>query len=269
MSASFAAAVVVAALAAAAPIAHASPAADDAVRSAAADGASPSASRPRLSLAPASDADDVTATSDVAATGDVATADATTSDVGTIDATAPAAAPSLAPSRSSSAFGPPGDAESPLPGEPVDDATGHAYLEPGIALGVTRGALYGAIELDGGYHLGSTPFWLHGRFAQGALAVVEDSTMTSDFTEARLGLETRGCLLDGIACLVGGVDFGYRHEMLTAHHARQTSDVAVAIARVGLDVGGKHLRIRPSIETGVEPGGWNGLGLTAGIAYTW
>jgi hypothetical protein len=151
-----------------------------------------------------------------------------------------------------------------------DDAiTTGAYLEPGIEAGITRGAFYGALEFDGGYRLSDTPLWIHGRFAQGALAEIERDTMNSDFTEARLGLEARGCVLDGIACLVGGVDFGYRHEMFVAAHDRDTADLAVAIARLGLDIGGKHLRVRPSIETGVAQGGWNGLGFTTGIAYTW
>lgn len=155
--------------------------------------------------------------------------------------------------------------------QPSADAavTATAYLEPGITAGITRGALYGAVELDGGYRLSDTPLWLHGRFAQGALAEIERDTMNSDFTEARLGLEARGCLFDGIACLVGGVDFGYRHEMFVAAHDHETADLAVAIARLGLDLGGKHLRVRPSIETGVQQGGWNGLGFTTGIAYLW
>ena len=151
--------------------------------------------------------------------------------------------------------------------DPAVGAT--AYLEPGIEAGITHGAVYGALEFDGGYRLSDTPLWLHGRFAQGALAEIERDTMNSDFTEARLGLELRGCLLDHIACLVGGVDFAYRHEMLVSAHDHTTADLAVAIARLGLDLGGNHIRFRPSIETGVEQGRWNGLGFTAGIAYTW
>jgi hypothetical protein len=155
--------------------------------------------------------------------------------------------------------------------QPASDAAipATAYLEPGLEAGITHGAVYGALELDAGYHLSDTPLWLHGRFAQGIVGPVDQDTMTSDFTEARLGLEARGCLFEGIACLVGGVDFGYRHEMFISRFEHNNADLAVGIARLGLDLGGKHLRLRSSIETGVEQGGWNGLGLTAGIAYTW
>jgi len=186
-------------------------------------------------------------------------ADAADASAATAAATAAAAAAADTP-----------DAAPRAPGAPAaDDGDIRAYLEPGVELGATQGTFYGALQLDGGYHLGSTPFWLHGRFAQGALALIDDRTMSSDFTEARLGLEARGCALDGIACLVGGVDFGYRHEMLATRHDTDTTNLALAIARLGLDLGGKHLRLRPSIETSVHQGGWNGLGLTAGIAYTW
>ena len=155
--------------------------------------------------------------------------------------------------------------------QPASDAAlpATAYLEPGLEAGITHSAFYGALELDAGYHLSDTPLWLHGRFAQGALLEIKGDTMNSDFTEARVGLEARGCLFDGIACLVAGVDFGYRHEMFVATHDHDSSDLVVGIARLGLDIGGKHLRVRPSIETGVEQGGWNGLGFTTGIAYTW
>jgi hypothetical protein len=150
----------------------------------------------------------------------------------------------------------------------IDDG-GTLYLEPGIEAGDTRIGLFGALELDGGYHLSSTPFWLHGRLAHGAMRIIEETTMTSDFTEARLGLEARGCELDGIACLIGGVDFGLRHELLVTNHTNQVANNAVAIARVGFDLGSRHLRLRPSLEAAVQPGHWNSLGFTAGIAYTW
>lgn len=159
------------------------------------------------------------------------------------------------------------------PGAFVDPAataaSTDAYLEPGLEIGITPGAFYGAVELDGGHRLGDTPLWLHGRFAQGNLSRIEEKTMSSDFTEARLGLEARGCVFAGIACLVAGVDLGYRHEMYVSDFGRGTADLGLSTARLGLDLGSPHLRFRPSVETGVQQGGWLGLGVTAGLAYTW
>ena len=146
-------------------------------------------------------------------------------------------------------------------------ATG-AYLEPGVEAGLTRGGFYGALQLDGGYRLGDTPLWLHGRFAHGGMAGIDEVTMSSDFTEARAGIEARTCGFQGLVCLVGGLDAGYRHQRLLAQYDDERDNLAAAIARLGLDVGGKHLRFRTGVESGVDQGGWNGLGLTTGLAYT-
>ena len=93
--------------------------------------------------------------------------------------------------------------------------------------------------------------------------------MTSDFTDARIGLEARGCALDGIACLVDGLDAGYRHERLFTEFTNTRADLAGAIARLGLDLGSRHFRLRASVETAVSQRGWDGLGLTTGVAYAW
>ena len=165
-------------------------------------------------------------------------------------------------------------ASSATPAAPTDlhDAV-HAYLEPGVAAGVAT-SLYGAVELDGGYRLGDSPLWLHGRVSHGAFATFSDRVLGSDLTEARLGLEARGCSDNDIACLVGGVDFAYRHEMLSTANEDPTPNTTnitfvAAIARVGLDLGTKHVRFRPSVELGVRQGGWSNLGATTGLAFAW
>jgi hypothetical protein len=155
----------------------------------------------------------------------------------------------------------------PGPPSPPSPPTG-VYLEPGLAIGVTQVGVYGAVRLDGGYRIGDSPLWIHGRLGQGSMAQIDGGAMDSSFTELRIGLEARGCVLDGIACLVGGADGGYRHEMLMASQEHDDVQLAVAIARLGLDVGTRHLRFRPGVETSVNRDGL-GLGVTAGIAYTW
>lgn len=153
----------------------------------------------------------------------------------------------------------------PPPAAPAADA----YLEPGLDVGFSAIGLYGAVQLDGGHRLGDGPIWLHARLAHGGMGIIEETTMTSDFTDARLGIEARGCALDGLACLVGGLDAGYRHERVLTDETSAHVDLADAIARLGLDLGGRHLRLRASVETAVSPRGWDGLGLTTGIAYAW
>jgi hypothetical protein len=141
--------------------------------------------------------------------------------------------------------------------EPVASPSGapaaDAYLEPGLEVGLSRG---GAL-------------WLHGRLAQGSMAGIDERTMASDFTEARVGLEARSCGLHGVLCLFTGLDAGYRHERLLAEYDNTRADLAAAIPRLGFDLGGTRLRLRASIETALDQRGWDGLGLTTGVACAW
>lgn len=157
--------------------------------------------------------------------------------------------------------------------EPVASPSGapaaDAYLEPGLEVGLSRGGFYGALQLDGGHRLGDGALWLHGRLAQGSMAGIDERTMASDFTEARVGLEARSCGLHGVLCLFTGLDAGYRHERLLAEYDNTRADLAAAIPRLGFDLGGTRLRLRASIETALDQRGWDGLGLTTGVACAW
>jgi hypothetical protein len=152
---------------------------------------------------------------------------------------------------------------------PTEAAPADAYLEPGLEVGLSHTGFYGALQLDGGHRFGDGAFWLHGRLAQGSMAGIDERTMASDFTEARVGLEARSCGLHGLLCLITGLDAGYRHERLLADDDNTRADLAAAIPRLGLDLGGKRLRVRASVETAFDQRGWDGLGLTTGIAYAW
>jgi hypothetical protein len=97
--------------------------------------------------------------------------------------------------------------------------------------------------------------WLHGRLAQGTMVGIDERTMASDFTEARVGLEARSCGLHGVLCLVAGLDAGYCHERLLADYDHTRADLAAAIPRLGIDLGGTRLRVRASIETAFDQRG--------------
>ena len=62
---------------------------------------------------------------------------------------------------------------------------------------------------------------------------------------------------------------GWLYGTATLQRRGQTRSGIPVMENIKLDLGGNNLRLRPSIETSVHQGGWNGLGLTAGIAYTW
>jgi hypothetical protein len=145
------------------------------------------------------------------------------------------------------------------------------YLEPGAAVGVAQDGFYGALHLDGGHRLVGL-LWLHARLARGDMATIHvagsDPPSLSSFTEARLGLELRGCRRDGYLCLFGGVDAGYASESYD-RPVDMPTNVATATARLGLDFGGNSLRVRTSVEGGGGQGHWRTGGLTIGLAYSW
>lgn len=155
-------------------------------------------------------------------------------------------------------------------------ASAIAYLEPGVAIGGTSDGLYGAVHLDGGGRLVG-PLWLHARLAQGDVAIINlaasSAPLLSSFTEARLGLELRGCRATGQLCLFGGVDAGYALQTFQRAGDMSTrSDgpsVATATAHLGLEVGGRALRLRTSVEAARGQGDWGTGGVTLGVARTW
>ncbi len=161
----------------------------------------------------------------------------------------------------------------PAPERPAVPAIA-AYLEPGVAVGGVRDGLYGALHLDGG-HVLFGPLWLHARFAQGGVADINlagsSAPQLSSFTEARLGLEVRGCREGGHFCLLGGIDAGYALESFdrTGDMSSAGAAVATATARLGFDVGSAPMRLRTSVEAARGQGGWRTGGLTIGVARTW
>jgi hypothetical protein len=139
------------------------------------------------------------------------------------------------------------------------------YLEPGVGQ-VTRSGTYGALQLDGGHRLGDSSLWLHGRLAHGGMIGIDWTTKNSDFTEARVGLEARGCALSGIACLVVGADVGYRHEMVMRASGIQRNDLAPPSA-VGFPDLGVYRAAQAS--GGVGPRRLGRPRSATGVAYAW
>ena len=156
--------------------------------------------------------------------------------------------------------------------EPSDADTGN-YLQLGAVVGVLRsnsantGAFYGAIPLEGGYHLHDSSLWLHGQVALGTLAGIDEPAFDSSYFEARGGIEARRCVLAGKACVVGGVDLGVRREYLMSYDHIDATNVVI-VPRAGLDVGSDHFRLRPSLELALGTDGF-GVGLSLAAAYVW
>lgn len=94
-----------------------------------------------------------------------------------------------------------------------------------------------ALFVDGGLRLGATPFSAHGRFTSG-------SAMYEDFQQARVGIEARGCVAQGLVCTFGGIDLGYER---VTYNDRMTFNDPLAVPRAGLELG-VPIRFRFSVE---------------------
>lgn len=154
----------------------------------------------------------------------------------------------------------------PAPPTPTPPPT--RYVELGITAGVAYPAVFGGPAVEVGLRLDDdSPLWLHTMVVAGTVDGLEEQTTDSGLLlMLRAGLEARGCVLDGVVCFVGGVDLGYRHLRMVAEFDRvQVDDLALS-PRVGLDVGLRHLRLRPGAELGVGPHGID-LAMGAGVAY--
>ncbi|HSN26102.1 MAG TPA: hypothetical protein VLT45_07445 [Kofleriaceae bacterium] len=81
------------------------------------------------------------------------------------------------------------------------------------------------------------------------------------FAEVRGGVELRHCVREAL-CAIGGVDVGYRRE----HEGAMELSGAEAVARIGLDVGTRRLRFRPTFEGTSTHHGDTGA-LLLGVGY--
>lgn len=142
-------------------------------------------------------------------------------------------------------------------GEHLAAAHAGAYLQVGAAV-TSEQETYGiAGNLDGGYPLGHA-LYAHARVSGGGgenLAFYTAS-VTTQTLQARIGAEARPCIADGAARAMVGVDLGLasttmnRADYMSAPGSTWTDSRAIAVGRLGLDVGSRHVRVRPEAEMG-------------------
>lgn len=151
-----------------------------------------------------------------------------------------------------------------------------------VDAGMVGGGNNGLLTLGGVVEVGMAlrgPLWLHAIMAAGTAGEIFGNG-TGSFEQFRVGVEERGCISRERACLVAGVDLGLDHTTWTGHEddwfseeegPLMTRDVTnpVAIPRVGLDVGGTHLRYRTGVEVHVGQDGVDGANLMSAVAWQW
>jgi len=135
-----------------------------------------------------------------------------------------------------------------VPAEP--DAKPDHYVQGGLMVGAAApvAAPNLMVALEGGGRWGTGPAWVHAAATWGATG---DDQGPGGNLQLRAGLEGRACWWRDVACWVGGLDAGFQHGHWSdrddpAHN--ESSSGLVLIPRAGVDVGGRHLRVRAGLE---------------------
>lgn len=155
-------------------------------------------------------------------------------------------------------------ASTPASADPTSLSSG--FVAVGGAVSVDGGGATAGYQLEGGLRLGRTPLYARGVLEAGGVAtvVLDDGT----YVAGRLGLELRH------RWLFVGADAGVRRatvvddERMPSTTKRFTEELLVP--RVGIDIGGAHLRGRFAAELPIAHGGGEvvgGFGITAAVSY--
>jgi hypothetical protein len=142
------------------------------------------------------------------------------------------------------------------------------FVELGGSVGGTHeGDMSAGLTAGGGYRL-THLVWLHAMGAAGTAPAVHigwaPDHADDRFAELRGGVELKTCTATGIWCGLFGVDVGYRHDT----YARIDRSGGEAVARFGLDIGAKYVRVRPVLE-GTSTHTGDTMALVLGVAYAW
>lgn len=143
------------------------------------------------------------------------------------------------------------------------------FVELGATAGATHeGEISAGLTASGGYRV-SDLWWLHATAASSTAPILHSGWSPDPYngkgdriTDLRGGVELKPCTANGIWCGVVGVDLGYRHETF------QDRSSPEAVARFGLDISAKYVRIRPVIE-GTTTHAGDSAAFVFGVAYAW
>ena len=143
-----------------------------------------------------------------------------------------------------------------------------SYAQGGVTAGADHVGWFTAYTVEGGYRV-HDGLWLHGMFAYGGMAGIDEPTYDSQYLVARAGVEGRACVGGGVLCAMAGVDAAARHEMLMNEYDSGKLDGTGLVPRVAFDLGGKHLRYRGGVDVTVDGHGFGGIAVATGLAYQW
>ena len=153
----------------------------------------------------------------------------------------------------------PASAPAPAP----DQTQTQGYVAAGATYGFVHG-IYMAGTLEGGRRIHDSSWWFHTELIGGNEYGIDEPTYDhSGIQEARVGIETRGCALP-VACIVVGADLAVVHEHYMAEYDSANGTTVLPVGHLALDIGGKHVRLRPGIEAG-----YHTFALDGALAVQW
>lgn len=149
-----------------------------------------------------------------------------------------------------------------------------SYMQGGAEIGGNDGYLTGGFTVEAGTEVVSGVM-VHATFTHGGAEELF-SRGSGRYTQMRGGVDLVGCR-NASFCRFVGFDAGVQHThwsgdeglFFTDQGTPATHDRVrpVGVGRVGLDIGGAHLRWRPSLELAVSDSGFNGANVMQSLAY--
>jgi hypothetical protein len=125
------------------------------------------------------------------------------------------------------------------------------YLGVGLELLIAE-TTYAGPTVEGARRLGQTPWLVRGMIGGGSLSS-GIAPGTNRFGELRLGVEADGCTPGRHACAFAGVDLGLLDETFTRDDQMAMSHRSfLVLPRLGLEIGGKTLRLRSALEYNIR-----------------
>lgn len=161
-----------------------------------------------------------------------------------------------------------------------DEPAPSTYVQVGVMAGGNDGLATAAGNTEIGKRVASI-LWVHASFTMGAAAELFASG-SGTIVQARAGGDLMPCSDNGKLCVFAGADVGMQSTQYSGmetpwfcggdyscepQSVEQSRTRMIGVGRVGLDLGGPHLRWRPGIEAAVGGDGINGVNLTQSLAY--
>lgn len=161
--------------------------------------------------------------------------------------------------------------------QPQPEAAPASYVMGGGEVGVNDGYLSGGGMLEAGTRVTDHVF-VHGIATHGGTERLFSSG-TGSYTQLRGGADILSCEHTGARCVFVGADLGVQHVQWSGmvgslfDNSGDGTPVSysrtrmIGVARLGVDMGGTHLRWRPSVELAMSDNGGNGLNVMQSLAY--